>query len=56
MDPRCNRKCPHKERGRDLITEEEVGDTKTKARGWSDVRKKSWPRNTGGLLKLEEAG
>lgn len=57
MGPKWNHKCPHKEaeRDRDLIGEEGVGDIMKKARGWSDVRKGSWPGTAGGLQKPEEA-
>ena len=43
MGPKCNCNCPHKRK------------QEMEARDWSDTKKGSWPRDTGGLLKVEKA-
>ena len=43
MGPKCNCSCPHKRK------------QETEARDWSATEKGSWPRDTGGLLKVEKA-
>ena len=42
MSAKCNHKCSYKTGTEgDLTTEEEEGDMRIEARGWSDARKES---------------